>query len=144
ALLPRHDPRTLWSPTAFAYVAWGMCIGLLVGGTQVILKEAWIKEEAGVYPGRELILSKERTSIGRSDLCDLWVNGDPSMTQEYAAIVLRTGEYWLENTSTAVDTSVNDKLLRGSAILRSGDWIRVGGSVFCFLQRHGKHTHAGD
>src|SRR5207302_10392350 len=33
----------LWSPTAMGFVALGMCIGLLVGLAQVILKEAWIK-----------------------------------------------------------------------------------------------------
>src|SRR5262249_31323338 len=48
------DPNALWSPTAMGFVALGTCIGLLVGLAQVILKEAWIKVEAGFRSGREM------------------------------------------------------------------------------------------
>jgi hypothetical protein len=37
----------LWSPSAMGFVALGMCIGLLIGLAQVILKEAWVRIEAG-------------------------------------------------------------------------------------------------
>ena len=37
----------LWSPTSTGFVALGMCIGLLIGLAQVILKEAWLKVETG-------------------------------------------------------------------------------------------------
>src|SRR5260370_8160012 len=61
---------SLWSPTAMGFVALGMCIGLLVGLAQVILKEAWIRVEAGFRAGREMILATERTTIGRAEPCD--------------------------------------------------------------------------
>src|SRR5262245_19744400 len=73
------DPDWLWSPTLWGFVALGMCIGLLVGLAQVILKEAWIKVEAGFRPGREMILSKDRTTIGRAEACDLGLFGDPAI-----------------------------------------------------------------
>ncbi len=66
----------LWSPPAMGFVALGMCIGLLVGLAQVILKEAWIKVEAGFRTGREMILAKEKTSIGRAEGCDIALFGD--------------------------------------------------------------------
>ena len=42
---------TLWSPSATGFVALGACIGLVVGLAQVILKEAWVRVEAGFRPG---------------------------------------------------------------------------------------------
>src|SRR5262245_58235315 len=39
--------RDFWSPSATGFVALGLCIGLLIGLAQVILKEAWLKVEAG-------------------------------------------------------------------------------------------------
>src|SRR5262245_32526071 len=71
-----RDPDTLWSPTAMGFVALGMSIGLLVGLAQVILKEAWIKVEAGFRAGREMIVAKERTTIGRAEACDIGLFGD--------------------------------------------------------------------
>src|SRR5262249_55184562 len=41
----------LWTPTAVGFVILGGLIGLLVGLSQIILLEAWIKVEAGFRPG---------------------------------------------------------------------------------------------
>ena len=38
---------------------------------QVVLKEAWIKVEAGFRPGREIMLSKDETLIGKAEGCDI-------------------------------------------------------------------------
>src|SRR5436305_671630 len=56
-----RDTERLLSPTALGFVALGACIGLLVGLAQVILREAWVRVEAGFRPGREMILGKDRT-----------------------------------------------------------------------------------
>src|ERR1019366_5954947 len=74
--LTAKDVRLLWSPTALGFIAIGACIGLLVGLAQIILKEAWVKVEAGFRPGREMILSKAKTSIGRAEGSDIALFGD--------------------------------------------------------------------
>src|SRR5262245_45242079 len=63
------DPtgNDLWSPTAYGFVALGGLIGLLVGFSQVILREAWIRVEAGFRPGRDLLITRDRTLIGRAE-----------------------------------------------------------------------------
>ena len=58
------------------FVALGMCIGLLIGLAQVILKEAWVRVEAGFRAGREMILSKPEVTIGRAESCDIGLFGD--------------------------------------------------------------------
>ena len=57
----------LWTPGRRGFVVLGLCIGLLVGLAQVILKQAWLKVEKGFRPGRELIVSKEQVVIGRGE-----------------------------------------------------------------------------
>src|SRR5438128_313350 len=57
----------LRSDRALCLVILGLCIGLLVGLAQVVLKEAWLRVEAGFRAGRELLLSKDETTLGRAE-----------------------------------------------------------------------------
>jgi hypothetical protein len=129
------DPEWLWSPTAMGFVALGMCIGLLVGLAQVILKEAWVRVEAGFRTGREMIISKERTSIGRAEQSDIALFGDAGVEKLHANIVLENGRYVLEDATTPGGTYVNDQRVNGRTYLRSGDLIRLGRSVLRFFER---------
>jgi hypothetical protein len=76
AALKLFGRENLLTPTALGFIAIGACIGLLVGLAQIILKEAWIKVEAGFRPGRELIIAKEKTTIGRAEGSDIALFGD--------------------------------------------------------------------
>jgi hypothetical protein len=131
----RADADVLWSPTGWGFVALGMCIGLLVGLAQVILKEAWIKVEKGRRAGRELILSKEKTTIGRAEACDIGLFGDNQVEKLHASILLAGNRYYLEDAATPAGTYVNDRKVVGRVPLNSGDLIRVGNSVLCFRER---------
>jgi MFS family permease len=134
------DPDWLWSPTAWGFVALGMCIGLLVGLAQVILKEAWIKVEAGFRPGREMILSKEKTTIGRAEACDLGLFGDPTIEKLHASIIQSSNRYFVEDAGTPGGTYLNDRPVGGRVGLNSGDLIRVGRSVLRFNERQKRNS----
>jgi hypothetical protein len=125
----------LWSPTAMGFVALGMCIGLLVGAAQVILKEAWIKVEAGFRAGREMILAKEKTSIGRAEGVDIALFGDPGVEKLHANIITDGGRYFLVDGAAPGGTFVNDERVDGRVALRSGDEIRMGRSVLRFYEK---------
>ncbi len=125
----------LWSPTAMGFVALGMCIGLLVGLAQVILKEAWVKVEAGFRSGREMILAKEKTSIGRAEGVDIALFGDAGVEKMHANIVSEGGRYYLEDSTTPGGTFVNDHKVNGRMALVSGDLIRMGKSVLRFYEK---------
>ncbi|HTU89462.1 MAG TPA: FHA domain-containing protein [Gemmataceae bacterium] len=123
----------LWSPSAWGFVALGVCIGLLIGLAQVILKEAWLKVEAGFRKGREVILAKAETTIGRSESCDIGLFGDPQIERLHARIRREDNRYVLIDEGAG--TYVNDALIHGSRILRSGDAIRMGNCVLRFGER---------
>jgi hypothetical protein len=129
------DVEVLWSPTAMGFVAIGASIGLLVGLAQIILKEAWIKVEAGFRPGREMLISKEKTSIGRAESSDIALFGDSGIEKTHAHIVLDGGRYYLEDQQSPGGTYVNDSKVNGRFALKAGDLIRVGKSVLRFNER---------
>ncbi len=127
--------ENLWSPYATGFVALGMCIGLLIGLAQVILKEAWVRVEAGFRPGREKIVAKERTTVGRAEACDIGLFGDPAVEKLHANIIKAGTRYFLEDAGTPGGTFLNDQRVLGRMPLRSGDLIRVGHNVLCFRER---------
>jgi hypothetical protein len=134
-VLTDKDVQRLWSPTAAGFIALGLSIGLLVGLAQVILKEAWIKVEAGFRPGRELILAKPKITIGRAEGTDIPLFGDAGVEKLHASILEEQGGYLLEDAGTPGGTYVNDQRITGRAALKSGDVIRVGKSRLRFHER---------
>jgi len=123
------------SPSALGFVVLGLCIGLLIGLAQVILKEAWIKVEAGFRAGRELMLTKDETTIGRAEACDLGLYGDNAIDRVHARIKRVNGRYILADGETKTGTFVNDQRVVQPVTLRAGDKIRLGKSVLSFGER---------
>lgn len=125
----------LWSPSATGFVALGLCIGLLVGLAQVILKVAWIKVEQGFRSGRELILTKGQTTIGRAEGCEIALFGDSEIEKEHARILLEGDRYFVEDLDTTSGTYINGKRIRQRARLHNGDEISFGRAVLRFGER---------
>jgi hypothetical protein len=129
------EQSSLWSPSAWGFVALGMCIGLLIGLAQIILREAWVKVETGKRAGREMLLTRERTSIGRAEACDIGLFGDNQIEKLHAIILQAGNRYYVEDEHTPTGTFVNDAPVQGRVALKSGDKIRVGSNVLCFRER---------
>jgi hypothetical protein len=125
----------LWSPSAVGFVVVGACIGLLIGLAQVILKEAWVRVEAGFRRGRELILSKAETTIGRAESCDIGLFGDPAVERLHARIIQQGGRYLIADAGTAGGTYLNDDRVIQPLPLHSGDAIRLGNCILRFSER---------
>lgn len=135
ALFASKDPVLLWSPTALGSVMLGLFIGGLVALTQVVLRTAWVRIEAGFRPGRDVILSKDATCIGRAEECDIGLFGDPAVDKNHARIVLDGAGYVLEDGGTSAGTFVNERRVAGRLPLRSGDLIRIGRNVLRFQEK---------
>jgi hypothetical protein len=113
----------------------GLCIGLLIGLAQVFLKEAWLKVAQGFRPGRELLLAKDETTIGRAESCDLGLFGDNTIERLHARILLQNQCYLLADAGTPGGTFLNEERITDPTPLKSGDKIRVGNSVIEFGER---------
>jgi hypothetical protein len=120
---------------AISLVILGLCIGLLIGLAQVVLKEAWLKVAQGFRAGRELLLAKDETTIGRAEGCDLGLFGDSTIERLHARILLKNNRYLLADADTPGGTFLNDERISKPTPLKSGDVIRVGNSVIEFGER---------
>jgi FHA domain len=120
---------------AIGLVILGLCIGLLIGLAQVVLKEAWLRVEAGFRAGREVMLSKDETTIGRAESCDIGLFGDAALEKLHARIRRKDNQYFLADAETPGGTYLNDKPVRKPTPLRNGDAIRVGNCVLRFGER---------
>jgi hypothetical protein len=125
----------LWSPSLTGFIALGLCIGLMIGVAQVVLKEAWLKVEAGFRKGRELLLDKPVLTIGRAETCDLGLFGDPQIDKLHARIYQLDGRHMIADNASATGTFVNDLRVHEPTLLRSGDLIRVGSAYLRFIER---------
>jgi hypothetical protein len=133
-----EDTDTFWSPSAWGFVALGLCIGLGVGLAQVILKEAWVRVEEGFRSGRELILSKDVVTVGRAEICDVGLFGDPGVEPLHARLLRRGDGYVIEDVGTPEGTLVNEQRVTEPTPLRDGDAIRLGKCVLRFGERKTK------
>jgi hypothetical protein len=132
-----HDPGDEYrSTSAWGFVVLGVCIGLFIGLAQVILKEAWVKVEAGFRAGREMLLSKDEITIGRAEGCDIGLFGDNGVERTHARIVHKDHRYLLLDAGTPGGTYVNDQRISQPTALRDGDVIRLGKSLLRFGERH--------
>ena len=117
----------------------GICIGLMVALAQVFLKEAWILVESGRRAGRQLMLSKEETTIGRAEACDLGLFGDNAIEKLHARILLKKNRYVLDDAETPEARSSTTCACRGPHRSRTATAIRVGGCVLRFGEKQKKH-----
>jgi hypothetical protein len=131
-LLHTEDP---WSPSALGFVALGICIGLMIGLTQVILRESWIKVEKGFRAGREMLLARPMLTIGRAESCDLGLFGDPTVEKLHARILRQGDRYLIADNGTPSGTYLNEERISQPMPLRTGDRIRVGKHVLLFGER---------
>jgi hypothetical protein len=135
-VFPNKD--SLWSPTLTGFIALGLCIGLLIGFAQVVLKAAWLKVEAGFRKGREVLLNKPILTIGRAEACDLGLFGDTTIEKLHARIYQQDGRHLIADAQSAHGTFVNDQRVLEPTLLRNGDLIRVGNAYLRFNERRKK------
>lgn len=136
SLVKEIDRSAMLAPRAIGLVILGVCIGLLIGTAQVMLKEAWVKVEAGFKAGREMMLSKPETTAGRGEGNDIGLFGDNGVDKQHCKIVLQGGRYVLvEVGSPSGGTFVNGERISGPTPLRSGDLIGLGKSALRFGER---------
>jgi hypothetical protein len=120
---------------AIAFVILGICIGMLIGLAQVILKQAWLTVLDGYRPGRQLILSKEVTILGRGDhlLLPFMGPNNINLEQEHLRITRQAnGAYQVEDNRSKQGTFVNNKPLTAAFSLAYGDVIKLGGNFVRF------------
>lgn len=103
----------------------GASIGLFIGLVETLLKQAWIRVVQGRNEGKEYIVSKARTTIGRDELSDIGLFGDRNISPLHAAIEAGNGRHTIRDAGTSIGTVVNGQRV-AEQVLRDGDVIEIG------------------
>lgn len=123
------------SRLAIGLVILGLLIGTLIALAQVFLKEAWIKIDSGRRAGKEMMIGKDETVIGRAEGVDIGLYGEQGIEKQHARIVIKNNSYYLEDNGTPGGTFLNDQRIDGRTPLKNGDKIQVGTAVLRFGER---------
>jgi pSer/pThr/pTyr-binding forkhead associated (FHA) protein len=112
----------------------GCFTGLLIALVEDILKGAWIQVVAGRGEGKEYILTKPITSVGRNELSDIPLFGDLRVMRTHAAIKIVGNRYTIVDQGTPTGTLVNGHAAP-SAMLKDGDEIQIGNHKLLFFEK---------
>jgi|694.fasta_scaffold01521_23 MFS family permease len=130
--------ENLLSASGLGFVALGAAVGFFIGLAQVVLKEAWVRVEAGKRVGKELILSKPETFFGRAETCDIGLFGDNSIEKIHAKLLMQKNRYLIADAGSASGTFLNDQKVTKPTELKAGDLIRLGSYLLRFNEKPGK------
>lgn len=104
----------------------GAFIGFFVGLIVVMYRQAWVRVIAGRNEGKEYIISKQRTTIGRDELSDIGLFGDTRIEPIHAMIdSLGNGRYLLKDSGSSVGTMVGGAPIK-EHLLKDGEVIEIG------------------
>lgn len=116
----------------------GAMIGLFIALVQELFKEAWIKVQVGRNEfSKEILIEKAESKIGRNELCDIPLFGNPQIGKSHALIVAQpSGGYLVRDTGESpVGVLVNGTKISGEQKLRSGDQIQIVDRVLVFFEK---------
>ena len=94
--------------------------------------ESCLVEIHGPQLGKKYILDEEEFTIGRDVKNNIVVDLD-NVSRRHAKITLRQGKCFVQDLGSTNGTYLNDQEVLEETPLRSGDFVKVGGSIFKFL-----------
>lgn len=127
-----------------ALVAIGALVGFFVGLVQNLFKQAWIRVVLGKNEGKEYLIAKPMTTIGRSELSDIGLFSDPGIAPTHVAIEslapqnrhrLRFVGGGGARGSSFAPPLVNGQPVGGEQWLADGDTIQIGKRTLLFHEK---------
>lgn len=123
---------------AIAIVVLGALIGFFIGLVTELFKNGWLmvvrSQSRNAREGREYPLAKPVTIIGRAEECDVGLFGDQAVLGHHA-IIRREGHNYSIAPTSGGQVYVNRQPVSGRQLLRNGDRVEVGGTLFLYRER---------
>jgi hypothetical protein len=135
------ESETGMASRAIGFTVLGASIGCLIGTVQVAFKQAWLTVLDGYRTGRQLILSRSETVLGRAEYCPLPFIGPTNQELElhHLAIVQRSdNRFVLRDNGSQLGTLLNGRRIDSEELLHDGDVIRLGTNYVRFNEKQGQ------
>ncbi|MDZ7639612.1 MAG: hypothetical protein U5J83_15375 [Bryobacterales bacterium] len=100
----------------------GLATGVAIGLVESALKDRWLYVSAGPLAGKQFILYKPLTTMGRSQGCDIYLFKDLSIQEMHATFEMRGPRIWVvaHGPVYASGQPVKQKLLEHRELLQIG------------------------
>jgi hypothetical protein len=95
---------------------------------------ALVVRSGGGRTGEHFMPQGERTTIGRSPDCDIFLD-DVTVSRKHAVLVARNGEFLIEDQGSLNGTFVNRKRIESATRLESGDEVQIGKYRLSFITK---------
>jgi pSer/pThr/pTyr-binding forkhead associated (FHA) protein len=118
-----------------AFGATGAAIGLFLGFIEEITKQAWLVKLVGRNEGREILLYKPATTLGRDEFADIPVFGDPDVAEKHAVITAEGKRHLIEDAGSYYGTRLNGAKITKRELLTDGDMVEIGKTKFKFRDK---------
>jgi hypothetical protein len=94
---------------------------------------ALVVRSGGGRAGEHFVPEGDRTTIGRSPDCDIFLD-DVTVSRKHAAIVKKNGDLFIEDQGSLNGTFLNRKRIE-SAKLENGDELQIGKYKLTFIEK---------
>jgi pSer/pThr/pTyr-binding forkhead associated (FHA) protein len=115
------------------FVLIGALVGALVSLVEEFAKEHWMTALTGALEGRSFILAKETTLLGRNEMADIPIFGDPQVQRLHARLV-KSNAGVMVAAEPGLAVTVNGQPT-ARAVLADGDVVGIGAHRFRFGSR---------
>ncbi len=115
----------------------GACVGAAVTLVEESAKVAWVTVVLGRNEGKQFILSKSTTTIGRDELSDIPLYGDLNVAKQHAVIKSTDWRtFSFHDLGSPTGSGINGMRVT-EKLLTDGDRIQIGGFQLLFNHRSG-------
>jgi pSer/pThr/pTyr-binding forkhead associated (FHA) protein len=94
---------------------------------------ALVVRSGGGRAGETFVLDQERTTVGRSPECDIFLD-DVTVSRRHAVVLRKGDDLEIEDLGSLNGTFLNRKRIEPSAPLGGGDELQIGKYRLTFLQ----------
>jgi FHA domain/zinc-ribbon domain len=95
---------------------------------------ALVVRAGGGRAGEHFTPQGERTTIGRSPDCDIFLD-DVTVSRKHAVLVARDGEFFIEDQGSLNGTFLNRTRIESSSRIEDGDELQIGKYRLTFLSK---------
>ncbi|MCS7273454.1 MAG: FHA domain-containing protein [Fimbriimonadales bacterium] len=117
----------------------GAGIGLFIGLLELLTRSVWVRVLYGRNEYKEYPIDRDGAYLGRDELADVPLRGDPQVAPRHAEIRMAGGSYTLVPLAPLL---VNGQTITTPTLLNDGDMLQIGQFQLQFLLREGQAQYA--
>ncbi|MGQ9657850.1 MAG: FHA domain-containing protein [Fimbriimonadales bacterium] len=117
----------------------GAGIGLFIGLLEWVSRAAWVRVLYGRNEGKDYPIDRDGAYLGRDELADVPLRGDPQVAPRHAEIRMADGGYTLVPLAPM---AVNGQPVNAPVALTDGDMLQIGSFQVQFQLREGQAARA--